>query len=149
MPSITSVKGRLIFNSRGNKSIEVDVLTDNKFLGRACAPSGASVGSHEVSSFVNNDPNLSLEAFNKHSNKFIGVDSSNPESIYKILKSIDGTDSFSLLGGSVAYAISMAAVDSASKSLDIPLFKLLKPNRPYRFPFPLGNIIGGGAHAGP
>jgi enolase len=149
MPTITSVKGRLIFNSRGSKSIEVDVITDDKFWGRACAPSGASVGSHEVSSFVNNDPNMSLEVFHKHSGKFIGIDSSNPESVYKILKSIDGSDSYSLLGGSVAYAISMAAVDSASKSLDIPLFKLLKPNGPYRFPFPLGNIIGGGAHAGP
>ena len=52
MPTITSVKGRLIFNSRGKKSIEVDVVSDDKFLGRACAPSGASVGSHEVSSFL-------------------------------------------------------------------------------------------------
>ena len=119
MPTITSVKGRLIFNSRGKKSIEVDVVSDDKFLGRACAPSGASVGSHEVSSFVNNNPSLSLEIFNKYSSKFIGVDSSNPESVYKIIKSIDNSDSFSSLGGSVAYAISMAAVDSASKSLDI------------------------------
>lgn len=149
MPTITSVKGRLIFNSRGKKSIEVDVVSDDKFLGRACAPSGASVGSHEVSSFVNNNPSLSLEIFNKYSSKFIGVDSSNPESVYKIIKSIDNSDSFSSLGGSVAYAISMAAVDSASKSLDIPLFKLLKPSGPYKFPYPLGNIIGGGAHAGP
>ena len=48
MPLISSLKGRIVFNSRGSKSIEIDVITDNKFLGRASAPSGASVGSHEA-----------------------------------------------------------------------------------------------------
>jgi enolase len=65
------------------------------------------------------------------------------------LRSIDKTDNYSKIGGSVAYALSIAAVDSAAKALSVPLFKLLKPNKPYRFPFPLGNILGGGAHAGP
>jgi enolase len=69
--------------------------------------------------------------------------------LYNALRSIDNTDNYSKIGGSVAYALSIAAVDSAAKARNIPLFKLLKPDKPYRFPFPLGNILGGGAHAGP
>jgi enolase len=69
--------------------------------------------------------------------------------VYDALRSIDKTDNYSKVGGSVAYALSIAAVDSAANSLGIPLFELLKPTKPYKFPFPLGNILGGGAHAGP
>jgi enolase len=72
-----------------------------------------------------------------------------PLAVYDALKSIDKTDNYSKIGGSVAYALSIAAVDSAANSLGIPLFKLLKQSKPYKFPFPLGNILGGGAHAGP
>ena len=74
MPLISSLKGRIVFNSRGSKSIEIDVITDNKFLGRASAPSGASVGSHEVPSFVDNNPELTLKTFESNMTKFIGVD---------------------------------------------------------------------------
>ena len=56
MPSITSVEARIVFNSRGSKTIEVDVVTDKKFAGRACAPSGASVGKLEAQSFPDNKP---------------------------------------------------------------------------------------------
>ena len=95
MPSISSVKGRIVFNSRGSKSIEIDVISDNKFLGRACAPSGASVGSHEVPSFIDNDAELTLRTFNSNGSKFIGVESSNPKTITEILRSIDNSDNFS------------------------------------------------------
>ena len=149
MPSISSVKGRIVFNSRGSKSIEIDVVSDNKFLGRACAPSGASVGSHEVPSFIDNDAELTLRTFNSNGSKFIGVESSNPKTITEILRSIDNSDNFSNIGGSVAYGLSIAAAASASLALNMPLFEMLNPKGPFRFPFPLGNVIGGGSHAGP
>ena len=149
MPSISSVKGRIVFNSRGSKSIEIDVISDNKFLGRACAPSGASVGSHEVPSFIDNDAELTLRTFNSNGSKFIGVESSNPKTITEILRSIDNSDNFSNIGGSVAYGLSIAAAASASLALNMPLFEMLNPKGPFRFPFPLGNVIGGGSHAGP
>jgi enolase len=149
MPLISSLKGRIVFNSRGSKSIEIDVITDNKFLGRASAPSGASVGSHEVPSFVDNNPELTLKTFESNMAKFIGVDASDSKAIFEILKSVDTSNNFSRIGGSVAYALSIAAAASASLSLDVPLFAMLNDQGPYRFPYPLGNIVGGGSHAGP
>lgn len=149
MPLISSLKGRIVFNSRGSKSVEIDVITDNKFLGRASAPSGASVGSHEVPSFVDNNPELTLKTFESNMAKFIGVDASDSKAIFEILKSLDTSNNFSRIGGSVAYALSIAAAASASLSLDVPLFAMLNDQGPYRFPYPLGNIVGGGSHAGP
>ena len=149
MPSITSLRGRIVFNSRGSKTIEVDIVTDNRFIGRACAPSGASVGKFEAQSFPENKVEKALAALNDNSEKFVGLQAEDMKAVYDALRSIDKTDNYSKIGGSVAYALSIAAVDSAAKALSVPLFKLLKPNKPYRFPFPLGNILGGGAHAGP
>jgi enolase len=149
MPSISSIRGRIVFNSRGNKTIEIDVVTDGKFMGRACAPSGASVGKFEAQSFPENKPEEALSMLNANINKFLGLQAQDMQAVYEALKSIDRTDNYSKIGGSVAYALSIAAVDSAANSLGTSLFKLLKPTKPYRFPFPLGNVIGGGAHAGP
>ena len=149
MPSISSIRGRIVFNSRGSKTIEIDVVTDGKFIGRACAPSGASVGKFEAQSFPENKPEEALSMLNANINRFVGLQAEDPLAVYDALKSIDKTDNYSKIGGSVAYALSIAAVDSAANSLGIPLFKLLKQSKPYKFPFPLGNILGGGAHAGP
>ncbi|MGH9997511.1 MAG: phosphopyruvate hydratase, partial [Nitrososphaeraceae archaeon] len=143
------IKARMIFNSRGAKTIEVDIISDDKFLGRASSPSGASVGKHEAQSFKENSPEKSLEELNKNLSKFIGIESQDPRPTYDILKNIDNSENYSKIGGSVAYAISLASVESASKALEIPLFKLLKPSGDYKFPYPLGNILGGGSHAGP
>jgi enolase len=149
MPSITALKGRIVFNSRGSKTIEVDVVTDKKFFARACAPSGASVGKHEAQSFPNDDFKKALEVFTANAKKFVGLDAEDPRVIFDALKSIDNTEMYTKIGGAVAYALSIAAIDSAAKALNVPMFKLLKPRKPYKFPFPLGNILGGGAHAGP
>jgi enolase len=149
MPTITSVTGRIVFNSRGSKTVEVDVTTDGKFVGRACAPSGASVGKLEAQSFPDNKPEKALARLNSNSKKFAGLKAEDLRATYDVLRTIDRTDNYSEIGGSVAYALSIAAVDSAAKALSLPLFKLLNPKKPYRFPFPLGNILGGGAHAGP
>jgi enolase len=148
MSSITALKGRIVFNSRGSKTIEIDVITDKKYFGRACAPSGASVGKHEAQSFPNDDPEKALETLNANTKKFVGLDAQDPKVISEVLRTIDNTKTYSKIGGAVAYALSIATIDSAAKALGVPMFKLLKPRRPYRFPFPLGNILGGGVHAG-
>lgn len=148
MPSITSISGRICYNSRGQKTIEIDVITDQKYQGRACAPSGASVGKYEAVSFPKNKAENALEIFNSNKSRFVGLDASDTKAIYDALRAIDDTN-YSKIGGAVAYALSIAAVDSAAKALNVPMFKLLNKNDSYRFPFPLGNVLGGGAHAGP
>jgi enolase len=149
MPSITRIKGRIVFDSRGAKTVEIDVTTDEKFSGRACAPSGASVGKHEAEGFPRNSPEKALDVLKANEIKFIGLDAENQKTVYDAIRSIDDTEKYSLIGAAVAYALSLASVQSASKALGTPMFTLLKAHRPYRFPFPLGNILGGGAHAGP
>jgi enolase len=149
MPLITELKSRIIFNSRGEKTVELDVVTDNEYVGRSSSPSGASVGKHEVQSFPDNDPVKAVQEFRSYAEKFIGIDAADSKLIFETLRSIDNTSSYSKIGGSIAYALSIAAIDSAAKALDIPIVKLLKKSKPYKNPFPLGNILGGGAHAGP
>ncbi|TLX94730.1 MAG: enolase [Thaumarchaeota archaeon] len=149
MARITSIRGRLLYNSRGNKTIEIDVISDHKCLGRVCAPSGASVGKHEATSFPENKPEKSLEILRQNEKKFVGLDPSNLKLIHENLRTIDSTTNYSKIGGSVAFALTIASIDSASKSLEVPIFKLLSTDSNLRFPFPLGNILGGGAHAGP
>jgi enolase len=149
MPLITTLKSRIVYNSRGNQTVEVDIITDDRYIGRACAPSGASVGKHETQSFPQNEPLRAIQVLNSQSGKFIGAEASDPKAIFEIIKNIDSTPSYNIIGGSMAYALSIAAVDSASKALGIPLANLLRNNKPCKNPFPLGNFLGGGAHAGP
>jgi len=92
MPSITGLKSRIVFDSRGAKTIEIDVTTDKKFSGRACAPSGASVGKHEAQSFPRNSPEKALEVFKANEIRFIGLDAENQKEIFDALRSIDDTE---------------------------------------------------------
>jgi enolase len=149
LSKITSIEGRVLFNSRGSKTIEVDIKSDNKFLGRVCAPSGASVGKYEATSFPNGGPEESLKILTQNSQKFIGLDSSDLKTIHSTLKSLDNTNNYSVIGGALAFAVTIASMESASKSLEQPLFKTLSQDSDVKCPFPLGNILGGGAHAGP
>lgn len=149
MATITDLYSRIIFNSRGSETIEIDVITDGKHLGRAASPSGASVGTLECQSFPMNSPQRAIEFFEENKSKFVGVTADDPEALHSIMKEVDPSPSYSKLGGSIAYALSIASVDSAANAAHLPLFKLLNKNGPYRFPFPLGNVLGGGAHAGP
>ncbi|MFN4337227.1 MAG: enolase C-terminal domain-like protein [Candidatus Nitrosocaldus sp.] len=150
---ITAIKARLCYNSRGQESIEVDVITNEKYLGRASAPSGASKGMYEAISFPNNSVEDALKIFNENRSRFIGVDASDTKAIYDALRSIDDTQNYSIVGGSIAYAVSIAAIDSASKALGEPIFRLIsidkRKEKEYKLPYPLGNVLGGGAHAGP
>ncbi len=149
MATITDLYSRIIFNSRGSETIEIDVITDGKHLGRAASPSGASVGTLECQLFPMNSPQRAIEFFEENKSKFVGVTADDPEALHSIMKEVDPSPSYSKLGGSIAYALSIASVDSAANAAHLPLFKLLNKNGPYRFPFPLGNVLGGGAHAGP
>jgi len=146
---ITSIKGRIIHDSRGNKTIEVDIISDDQFLGRTCAPAGASVGKNEAISFPEGKPEESLRILNENSKKFLELDPNDLKIIDDTIKSIDKTSNFSKVGGALAYAITIAAMESAAKALGKPLFKLISEQNNYRFPIPLGNLLGGGAHAGP
>ena len=150
MPIITSIEERLVFNSRGDKSLEIDVQSDNKYQGRACAPSGASVGMYEAQSFVQNDPEHTLNNFKNIKNKFIGIDSSDLKNLHEIIRTIDPSNNYSSIGGAVAYALTIASVESAARAMNIPFYKVLNPKLDrISFPYPLGNVLGGGAHAGP
>jgi enolase len=146
---ITSIKGRIIHDSRGNKTIEVDIISDDQFLGRTCAPAGASVGKNEAISFPEGKPEESLRILNENSKKFLELDPIDLKIIDDTIKSIDSTSNFSKVGGALAYAVTIAAMESAAKALGEPLFKLISEQNSYRFPIPLGNLLGGGAHAGP
>ena len=149
MTRITSIKGRIIHDSRGNKTIEVDIISDDQFLGRTCAPAGASVGKNEAISFPEGKPEESLRILNENSKKFLELDPNDLKIIDDTIKSIDNTSNFSKVGGALAYAVTIAAMESAAKALGKPLFELISEQNSYRFPIPLGNLLGGGAHAGP
>ncbi len=149
MAKISSIKGRIIHNSRGTKTIEVDVISDNQYLGRTAAPSGASVGKYEAASFPEGGPEESLRILNENSTKFLELESNDLKSIDEVIKSIDNTSNYSKAGGALAYAVTIASMESAAKSAGKPLFELISEQNDYRFPIPIGNILGGGAHAGP
>ena len=149
MSKITAISGRVLYNSRGSKTIEVDITTDGKFLGRVCAPSGASVGKFEAVSFPNNSPEESLSILNKNSDKFIGIDSSDLKQVHDVIHSIDKTDNYAEIGGACAFAITIASTESAANAENKQLFQMISGKNDLKFPFPLGNILGGGAHAGP
>ena len=149
MAKITSVKGRLVYNSRGSKTVEVDIISDNQYLGRTCAPSGASVGKYEAVSFPNDQPEESIRFLDEIAERIIGHESDDLKFIDETIKSIDKTTDYSKIGGSLAYAITIATMESASKATNKPMFQLISDQNEYRFPLPLGNILGGGAHAGP
>lgn len=149
MPRITAVTGRILYNSRGSETIEVDVTSDNTHMGRVCAPSGASVGRHEAVGFPKSGPQASLEMLRRNEQKFVGLDPGDLQSVHDAIRSMDDTPDYSVCGGSLAFTVTIASMESASRARGQPLFVTLSQRDSHRFPFPLGNILGGGAHAGP
>jgi enolase len=144
---IEAIKARICYDSRGDESIEVDVKVDG-FIGRACAPRGASTGKYEVVSFNPKGVEATLRLIADYSSKLIGFDASDPYSLSQLLREIDGTENFSRIGGSAAYAISMATAEAFAKAKGVPLYKMLLPEGPYLMPYPLGNVLCGGKHSG-
>jgi enolase len=149
--AIKKITARKILDSRGNPTIEVEVVGEGKAVGfgRAGAPSGASKGKHEVVAFPSGGPDESVEMVKKIvTSKLLGKPADRQEEIDSLLHEIDGTPNFSKLGGNAAVAVSMAVAKAAASSLGIPLYKYLGGEGAPHLPYPLGNVLGGGAHAG-
>ena len=145
---IEDVRLRKIIDSRGNPTVEADVLTWNGF-GRAAAPSGASTGVNEVTSFPDGGVDQVVNDIEDLiSSEIIGMEAEDIREIDNVLKEIDGTDNFSNIGGNTAVAVSMATAKAAASSYNLPLYKFLGGIMPTSIPYPLGNMINGGAHAG-
>lgn len=148
MAGITSVRGRIVYNSRGDESLEVDVESGGH-LGRVCAPSGASVGRHEAAAFAPGGPAESLRILEENAGRLVGVDPADHEAVRGAIREIDPGPRYARLGGAAAFAASIAAAESAARASGRQLFEVVAGRREYRLPYPLGNVLGGGAHAGP
>ena len=145
---IEDVQVRKILDSRGNPTIEVDVITWNGF-GRAAAPSGASTGSREVISFPNGGVDkIVREMEDLIASELIGMDAGDLSTIDEVLREVDGTDNLSAIGGNTTVAISMAVIKAAAASNNLPLYRYIGGSFVNELPFPLGNMMNGGAHAG-
>jgi enolase len=144
MTMIEAIELRIILDSRGNPTVEADVYTTTGF-GRAAAPAGASTGSREAKARA---PKEAVE--NGMANllpALIGLDASDQTGFDEQLRDIDGTEDFSGIGANVAVALSLANAKAAAASEGIPLFRYLGGAFIDELPLPLGNVIGGGAHA--
>lgn len=143
MTIIQELYARKISDSRGNPTIEIDVITESGF-GRAAAPAGASTGTYEAVAIPVDDAISKVET--DIIEQLLGEDASQQDEIDYLLHEIDGTDNFSNIGGNTAVAISMAVAKAAADAFGMPLYRYL--GGPYqRMPYPLGNAVGGGAHA--
>lgn len=145
--TISSVRGRIIYDSRSRPTIEVDIRAGSH-TGRAAAPSGASVGKHEAVSFPLGGPRKSLDILEDNAGDLLGTDPGDHAAIGQILSDMDGTTNYSRIGGALAYAVSVAAAESAALARGDPLYSVISKQDSYRMPIPLGNVLGGGAHAG-
>ncbi len=141
---IQNIVLRTILDSRGNPTVEADVTTECGF-GRAAAPGGASTGMYEAKVLPPH------EAIANASTSLIpsltGIDATDQLSVDYSLREIDGTTNFSTIGANVAVAVSLATAKAAADSLNMSLFRYLGGIFATEIPLPLGNVIGGGAHA--
>ena len=156
MPIITSVHARQILDSRGNPTVEADVVTDSGHFGRAAVPSGASTGAHEAVELRDGDAKTYLgrgvlNAVNNVNTALakavIGIDCSNQSAIDQALRDADGTPNKARLGANAILAVSMAAARAAAQSQNLPLFQYLGGKGAKTLPVPMMNILNGGAHA--
>ncbi|RXE55188.1 enolase [Methanoculleus taiwanensis] len=144
MTSIEQITVRTILDSRGNATVEADIYTACGF-GRAAAPSGASTGTYEAKVRPARD---AVENAQEHLiPSLIGEDTRDQITFDALLRELDGTADFSSIGANVAVALSLACAKAAASSLDLELFRYLGGAFAGRTPLPLGNVIGGGAHA--
>jgi enolase len=147
MTLIRSVSLRRVLDSRGNPTVEADVLTESGGFGRAAAPSGASTGEYEAIELPTGE---AIAAAREHAVPRLvdEVHTGNQRDVDTALRGADGTDDFSEVGANSAVAISMAAAKAGADVLGAPLFQHLGGTfRGDDFPVPLGNVLGGGEHA--
>jgi enolase len=156
MSYITEVHARQILDSRGNPTVEVDVVTDEGAFGRAAVPSGASTGKHEAVELRDGDKSVYLgkgvlkavENVNETiADQLIGTEVTDQTHIDNLLVSIDGTENKSNLGANATLAVSMAVAKAAAEESNLPLFRYLGGVNASVLPIPLMNILNGGAHA--
>jgi len=144
MTTIEVIEVRTILDSRGNTTVEADIHTQNGF-GRSAAPSGASTGSLEAK--VKPSKEAVEYAIQNVIPALIGMDACDQQGFDEQLRDIDGTADFAEIGANIAVALSLANAKAAASSMGVALFRYLGGAFVNEMPLPLGNIIGGGAHA--
>jgi enolase len=156
MSAIIDIIAREILDSRGNPTVEADVLLESGVLGRAAVPSGASTGTKEAVELRDNDSSRfmgkgvlkAVENVNTEiSEAIIGLDASEQAFIDKTLIDLDGTDNKSRLGANAILAVSMAVAKAAAEESGLPLYRYLGGAGSMSMPVPMMNVVNGGAHA--
>ena len=155
MSKITKINARQIFDSRGNPTVEVDVLTENGFFGRAAVPSGASTGEHEAVELRDGgDKYMGKGVLNAVNNvnqiiakEIIGKSVFDQKKIDKLMIDLDGTPNKANLGANAILGVSLATAKAASNEKKIPLYSYISENKARTLPVPMMNIINGGSHS--
>ena len=156
MVKIEKVFAREILDSRGNPTLEVDVVLSDGSFGRAAVPSGASTGKHEAVELRDNDEARYLgkgvlkavNNVNKHiAQSLIGTDAGNQREIDSLMIGLDNTENKSNLGANAILGVSLAVAKAMAVSKNIPLYAYIGDNKSCLLPVPMMNIINGGEHA--
>jgi enolase len=156
MTTIQDIRAREILDSRGNPTVEVDVLLACGALGRAAVPSGASTGEHEALELRDGNPNRYLgkgvtKAVKNVTSKILpallGIDAVDQLTVDRTMIELDGTETKAKLGANAILAVSLATAKAAAEATDTPLFKYLGGPNAKVLPVPMANVINGGAHS--
>src|SRR5262245_58664453 len=156
MSTIVAVHGREILDSRGNPTVEVDVVLESGILGRAAVPSGASTGEHEAIEMRDKDPKrylgkgvlMAVKNVNDTiAPEIVGMESTEQLAVDQAMLELDGTENKSKLGANAILGVSLAVAKAAAQDCELPLFKYLGGVAAHALPVPMMNIINGGAHA--
>ena len=156
MAIIKDIKGREILDSRGNPTVEADVLLDDGSLGRAAVPSGASTGTREAVELRDGDSHRyqgkgvtrAVANVNGEIRDAInGMDAAAQADIDQRMIELDGSDNKGRLGANAVLAVSLATAQAQARSVNQPLYRYLRPEGPFQLPVPMMNIVNGGAHA--
>jgi len=156
MSAIVDIVGREILDSRGNPTVECDVLLESGTMGRAAVPSGASTGSREAIELRDGDPKRYLgkgvlkavENINTEiSESVLGLDASEQNFLDKTLIDLDGTENKGRLGANAMLAVSMAVARAAAEESGLPLYRYFGGMNGCQLPVPMMNVVNGGAHA--
>ncbi|MCE7043693.1 phosphopyruvate hydratase [Dyadobacter sp. CY312] len=156
MSTIQSVHARQILDSRGNPTVEVDIRTENGYLGRAAVPSGASTGKHEAVELRDDDKSVYvgkgvLKAVENVNDiifpELIGCSVFEQNLIDKIMLELDGTPNKSKLGANAILGVSLAAAKAAAQEANLPLYRYIGGVNANTLPVPMMNILNGGSHA--
>jgi enolase len=156
MAIIKDIQGREILDSRGNPTVEADVLLEDGSMGRAAVPSGASTGTREAVELRDGDSarfqgkgvTKAVAAINGEiRDAVVGLDAEAQAELDAKMIALDGSENKARLGANALLAVSLAAAQAQARATGVPLYRLLKAEGPYQLPVPMMNIINGGAHA--